>query len=465
MQSIISSLKNLYITTKRIYANNAFFVMAGGLACITVATVIIGAHITFAGGAPSITNTPSSGHTPIERPRATAATIDKQTYTKTFDTTGVIKAEQETQLAPKATGRIHTLNVDVGDEVYPDMLIAQVSGEESHAKLLSAQRSHDNIDTQYENTQSLMDAHVDNARAQLDTVRANLEVSKQIRSSLDTTAQQQIETADKQIEIAQEAYDSAPAEEKDIKQKQIELAREQRDALMAELDGQKAQLDKEIDAMEEQVDVAEAGVTTAEKQRDVNLQEVAITKDSSEDAVTLSQILVENTKVYAPYYGTVVDKHVEIGTVVGAGQPVVTVASNIHVASIDVADTMIGDIALGQQAEISVDGHNTEYQARVSKIEPDVDPVSRTFNVELTFVIPPHSIRYGQAIDVRLRLDEQATGYFVPRELVYASYDGPYIIEKDGTKHLVEIQSEHDDVLEIFYIGIEDGVELTTKEL
>lgn len=438
--------------------------LGGGAAIVYANPHIAGGALPWAGEHADEEPSPESDQQQEKKPNHTKAVIQSKPYQKTLEVVGTVNAEMETQLAPKATGKLHTLAVNVGDYVNQGQLIAQVSGEENYAQLASAQRGKENADNQYTNTQELMNNQVSASEAQRETSKANLDVLVQSRESLNTTAQKQLETATKQIEIAQKAYEAAPAEQQDIKLKQLELAQKEYDLLEANLNAQKAQLNEEIQVQENRVAESEHAISAAQRQRDVTIQNAESQKDTAEDSVTLAQILVNNTMVHAPYYGVVVEKHTELGQVVGAGQPVVTIANTVFQITIEVADTDIEQIQLDQTAEVTLDGLQGTYSAYVSTISPKVDPRTRTFPVELSFTEMPEKIKYGQSARITLHLD-QTMAYFVPRAYVYPSYDGPYIIRADETKQFVETGIEHEDEIEISYFGITDGVELQQKEL
>jgi RND family efflux transporter MFP subunit len=392
-----------------------------------------------------------------------AAMIQKLPYTRTLDSVGTVRAQKEAQLSTKASGRLHTLNVEVGTAVGQGYLIAQTSGEEQYAQLESAKRSLDNATTSVDQTKGLMDQQVESSKAQADTARASLEVLETSRQNLDTTAEEQIQVAQKQVELAQVAYDTAPEEEKPVKQKQLEIAQQQLEELVATMNAQKEKLSEEIDVAKKRVDQANAGVGATERQRDLTITNAETQQDSTEDGVTLAQVMVNNTLVHAPFYGVIVEKQAEIGQFVQAGSPIVTIADTNFLIRTEIADSDIARIEEGQAAEIELDGLSSTFSATVTKIYPTVDERTRTFPVELSFETMPENLKYGQSAQVRIHKGETAA-YFIPRRYIQPSFDGPYIVFADGTKQLVDTGVEQDGMIEIFYPGITDGREVVDEK-
>lgn len=445
------------------------YLIAIGIVCLVLSVSIA---IAYAGGYVPYGNDAGSADAEVreyvpEQGRGEAsesAVIQKLPYNKTLDAIGTVRAQKEAQLSTKASGRLHTLNGEVGTAVGQGYLIAQTSGEEQYAQLASAKRSLENADTALEQTKSLMDQQVNSSKEQADTARASLEVLETSKQNLDTTAQKQLTVADKQIELAQVAYDTAPEEEKPVKKKQLEIAQQQRAELEAQLNAQKEQLNKEIDVAREHVDQAHAGVSATEIQRDLTITNAQTQKHSTEDGVTLAQIMVNNTTVHAPFYGIIVEKHAEIGQFVQAGAPIVTIADTNFLIRTEIADSDIEAVEEGQLADITLDGFSQTYRATVTNIYPSVDERTRTFPVELSFETMPEHLKYGQSAQVRIHKGQQ-TAYFIPHSYIQPSFDGPYIVFADGQKQLVETGVEQDGMIEIFYYGITDGIQIIDQRI
>lgn len=425
------------------------------------------AHQTIAGGGgiPGFPqNTSKQQNTPSVTQSSTpetseTGTIVQRPFLAEYSYVGSVGAEKESVLSAKTSGRISSLMPQVGDEVGHGALVAQLSGDELYAQLAAAETAQGNAEEQLHTTRDLSDQQVTSANRNLDTVRAQRDLVNTQLEQQQKTASEKIQAAEAEVAVAKESVESAPDAEKAVKQKQYEQAQEELDVLRASLEQEKRQLEEQVDVADQQVRQAESGVTAAQRQKDNTLQSIETQVDSSEDSVTLAQIAVNNTRVTAPYYGTIVEKHAEQGDVVGPGQPIYTIANQVYLVRIQIPDTDASLLQEGMNAEVTLDGSEQSYTATVSNIYPSVDRQSRTLTVELAFVTMPESIAYGLTARVTIFQEEQV-GYFVEQQYIVPSYDGPYIIFADGRKKFVQTGREDGALIEISYPGITEGIEL-----
>jgi RND family efflux transporter MFP subunit len=116
--------------------------------------------------------------------------------------------------------------------------------------------------------------------------------------------------------------------------------------------------------------------------------------DAAKSAVREAEVAVENTRIVAPFDGTVLKKHADVGEIVaplaGAASSkaaVVTIAdmSSLEVEA-DVSEANITKVASGQSCEIRLDAYpNRSYLGHVSKIVPTADRSKATVLVKIKF--------------------------------------------------------------------------------
>jgi RND family efflux transporter MFP subunit len=117
---------------------------------------------------------------------------------------------------------------------------------------------------------------------------------------------------------------------------------------------------------------------------------------ASADAVVLEvEVALENTRIRAPFDGTVLAKHADIGEIVApfassvnARGSVVTIAdmSSLQVEA-DVSEANIMRVSLGQMCEIVLDAYpDTRYKGKVHKIVPTADRAKATVLTKVKFV-------------------------------------------------------------------------------
>jgi RND family efflux transporter MFP subunit len=116
--------------------------------------------------------------------------------------------------------------------------------------------------------------------------------------------------------------------------------------------------------------------------------------DAAKFAVQEAEVAVENTRIVAPFDGTVLQKNADIGEIVAplAGAvssraAVVTIAdlSSLEVEA-DVSEANITRVSPGQPCEITLDAYpQSRYQGHVSKLVPTADRAKATVLVKIRF--------------------------------------------------------------------------------
>jgi RND family efflux transporter MFP subunit len=105
----------------------------------------------------------------------------------------------------------------------------------------------------------------------------------------------------------------------------------------------------------------------------------------------------------APFNGWIVNRNVDLGTLVGPATNGFTLADTHSVKAVfGVPDTSISRVRLGQHLEISTDALPTPYAGRVSAISPAADPKSRVFSVEVTIPNPHDRLKSGMIASLAL---------------------------------------------------------------
>jgi HlyD family secretion protein len=131
----------------------------------------------------------------------------------------------------------------------------------------------------------------------------------------------------------------------------------------------------------------------------------------------LSRVNLGYTILRAPSAGVITVRQAELGEVVVAGTPVVTLADLDHIwLRAYIAETDLGRIHWGQEATITTDTYSgKEYRGRVSFISPDAEftPKSvQTYKERVTLVYrikidvenPNHELKPGMPADARVVL-------------------------------------------------------------
>ena len=157
-------------------------------------------------------------------------------------------------------------------------------------------------------------------------------------------------------------------------------------------DGSKAKLD----ASRARVDAATASVAAA-KQR----------ATTAAAQLREAQIALGDTELHAPFDAVLVERHVEIGTLVSPGMPAFTVA-DLHLvkARFSVPDSALHMFRAGQPLPLNVDAYSTEpFQGHVLSVAPAADPKARSFEITVAIDNPTMKLRSGMIASIRVADD------------------------------------------------------------
>ncbi|MEO7042838.1 MAG: HlyD family secretion protein [Gemmatimonadaceae bacterium] len=199
-------------------------------------------------------------------------------------------------------------------------------------------------------------------RVRVQSAQADLAAAQGVAGTKSTEGQAegQVQTAsgqrsqlDAQVLAAEAANTNAQANlarMKDLAAKQI-VSKQQLDASQAAAAAAEAQLlaaQRQVTTAGSQISTAKAGVRIAEAR-----------SAAAEAALDNSKLQLSYTKIVAPASGLVARKQVEVGQLVTAGQPVMSVVADTGVwVTANFKETQLDDIKVGQGVEFDVDAYN-----------------------------------------------------------------------------------------------------------
>ena len=147
-----------------------------------------------------------------------------------------------------------------------------------------------------------------------------------------------------------------------------------------------------------------------------------------------SQEMLDRHRIAAPPGVTVMRRHVEPGTVVSSGQPLLTVA-DCQTLTIDLKMTQEELVAVRAMTDLRVvfSQGGKAVPVRLARVDPDVDPATRRRRVELDLdgAQAPEPAGGLEAV-LRIRLPDPAGGLLVPADRVRMAFDHQVINLADG---------------------------------
>jgi membrane fusion protein, multidrug efflux system len=151
-----------------------------------------------------------------------------------------------------------------------------------------------------------------------------------------------------------------------------------------------------LDAARARVDAATASVAAAQQRANAAAAQL-------EEA----RIALGDTELRTPFNGVLVERRVEIGTLVSPGMPAFTVADLQQVkVRFGVPDTALDLFRTGRPLPVSVDAYpNERFEGHVLSVAPAADPKSRSFEIIVAIDNPTLKLRSGMIASIEVRND------------------------------------------------------------
>lgn len=179
---------------------------------------------------------------------------------------------------------------------------------------------------------------------------------------------------------------------------------------------------------------------------------------SREAAVRAAEVALENTRIRAPFDGTILTKNADVGEVVapfaaGASSrvAVVTIAdmASLQVEA-DVSESNITNVTVGQPVEVTLDAYpERRYPGRVDKIVPTADRAKATVMTKIRFLEKDGRVLPEMGAKAHFLRDDAAGGptsgesiLAVDSRAIVRTKDGAAVFVLEGTAaRLVDVKT------------------------
>lgn len=284
--------------------------------------------------------------------------------------TGTVEADNDAALSPDVPGTL-TYVAPVGTSVRAGQTVARVRA-------------------------ATQQAGVSQARAQAGTAEAGI---AQAQAGVEA-ARAQRQAAQAQLDLAQDQYTRQRPLYRDsilsaLEFRQVEQQLASARAQVAQADAQVAQAEGQLRAARAQVSAANAGVQSAQSQ-------------------------LANTRVVAPFAGTVEARLMEPGELASPGQPVVRLvgAGGVKVTA-GVPERYAGEIERGTQVRVTPNAYTVEPRGgRVSFVGLAIDEGSRTFPIEVSVENADRALKPSMVVRLEVTRDVLEGAISVPQAAV-----------------------------------------------
>ena len=309
------------------------------------------------------------------------------------EATGSFVAEESSNVAPLASGRVIETPVDVGGSVEKGQIIARLDNSDAVLRLQQAKAS------------------VEQADAALRQAEAKIGLSGAFKAE---------EVPDAQS--ARASYESALADAK-----MAEADARRYDSLVQTGDISRSSYEKQTTLAE----TAKAKANTSLKQYESalnnarqNYQAVASAQamlSSARSQLALAQKAVEDTLIRAPFSGRITERQVSVGEYLALSSRIVTIVrANPIKLQLQVPGVDSGRVAVGMKVLARVESFGVrDFEGKITALNPSLDPNSRSMMAEARFENPKLELRPGMFSTARVMLPGTEQAVMAPRSAVF----------------------------------------------
>jgi HlyD family secretion protein len=136
------------------------------------------------------------------------------------------------------------------------------------------------------------------------------------------------------------------------------------------------------------------------------------------------------TRVAAPSAGTILERLVQPGDVVQAGQALLDMAQDGPVwLTVQPEEKNLAYLRVGQTAQASADAFpDSVFAARITRLAPAVDPARGTIEVELLVDRPPAFLRPDMTVSINVEVARRESALVLPAETVREADSAPWVL-------------------------------------
>ncbi|HEY4084836.1 MAG TPA: efflux RND transporter periplasmic adaptor subunit [Bryobacteraceae bacterium] len=376
----------------------------------------------------------------------TTATVAEREVPADFQETGTFIAEETSQIAPVAAGRVIATPVDVGARVRKGDVICELDPRDAQLRL-------------------------DQTKAQLAEATANV---RQMQSRIGLSSSISAFNADKVPEVAaaHANYESAQANAKlaaadaqryvnlaatgDVSASAVQKARTQQETAEAQVNAARQQYEAAANAARQ----SSAAVSTSEASLDAVKAQVAQAEKALAD-----------TKIRAPFDGFITARPVAAGEYVALQDKIATIV-RIGTVKLDLQTpeqraslAHLGDKVVARVAAFP----NRDFKGKVIAVNASVDPNSRAFILEAAFENADAALKPGMFATAHVQLAGTEKALFVTKQAVQRdkTTDSNQVFTiSDGKAHLrvVAIDETNGDEVRLAS-GVSGGEVVATSKL
>lgn len=199
-------------------------------------------------------------------------------------------------------------------------------------------------------------------------------------------------------------------------------------------------LSRNIESMKSQLELA-TSVYNRQKNlwdqkigTEIQFLQAKTNKESLERQLASVQEQNDMYRIKSPISGTVDDVHVKVGENIAPGMPAVRVinANDLKIIA-SISEAYVTNIKKGNKVVISIPELKKDFEAKVSFVAKNIDPLSRTFNVEVKLPSYP-DLRPNMTATIKVVFRTEPSAIAVPVNVIQSLNNEKvvYLAESDG---------------------------------
>ncbi len=336
--------------------------------------------------------------------------------------TGSLVAQETSDVAPKAAGKVVNVSANVGQFISQGSVIAKIDDNDALLRLAEAKASVVQAQSGVRQAEARLGlapngnfsaaaipevraagANVEQSQAELRQAEANVRQAEAVLRQAEANEKRYrelVETGDVPM-ITYEQFRTTR-----------DTARTARDAAAAARDTARARLNNVKQNLETAINTA--------KQSNQAIKSAQAAVEAAQTQIAVAQAAVADTVVRAPFSGYISARPVAVGEYVSSASIIATILrTNPVKVQIQIAEADVPYIGIGRGVSIQVDAYkDRNFGGTVTAVNPLIEPTSRSAVVEAQIENNDNALRPGMFSTVRITRDGGSLGVFVPKEAV-----------------------------------------------
>ncbi|MBI1882506.1 MAG: efflux RND transporter periplasmic adaptor subunit [Chloroflexi bacterium] len=369
------------------------------------------------------------------------AAVQTGDMAQVFYYAGVLQAKDEVNLAPRISGRIESVLVEVGDEVKAGNPIAVIESdlyttqlEQAEAALTIAQLKLAKME------EGSRPEELNAAQSSVEVAQAALNDATNISDDERNTAAADMAKAQAALRRAQSEYDKiawAGQVGETPQAIQLEQATIAYETALSAYNLKTNPTEAQLAPLKAQLVQAQLSLNLARNPfRPVDFDMARAGVKQAEAAVAQARIQSQDTTLKAPFDGLVAKVNVRKGSMVKPETAVIQLVSKDLEVLVNVEESRIAQLAEGQNASLRIVAYpGQEFPALVSSVAPAADTNTFTFAVKVTPLDKTELRRSGMYADVSILVNEKLDALLAPRAAVtlIGNQETVFVVQANNT--------------------------------